>query len=236
MNKDNFPLLTVAKPYHYSFNNNKLKFKIMSTFVSTTFGKISGRHGSAVAAIVKNGKNVLKVFTAPFNPKSVKQVAQRTKFKFVITTLNCMNDLFKITFHGLGEFHHAVSLALKNAVTGTSPNYSLDYTKLVMSEGSVYGASQLTAAKTTGTSVSVNWVSSLLPTSALATDNVNLIFFNEAAKEVVLKQNCALRPADTIEVDLPAEWSGANIHTWIYFSLADGSRNSLSEYISEVQL
>jgi hypothetical protein len=85
----------------------------MSTFVSTTFGKISGRHGSAVAAIVKKGKNVLKVFTAPFNPKSVKQVAQRTKFKFVITTLLCMNDLFKITFHGLGEFHHAVSLALK---------------------------------------------------------------------------------------------------------------------------
>jgi hypothetical protein len=27
MNTDNFPLLTVAKPYHYSFSNNKLKIK-----------------------------------------------------------------------------------------------------------------------------------------------------------------------------------------------------------------
>ena len=208
----------------------------MSTFVSTTFGKISGRHGSAVAAKYRNGMNVLKVFTAPFNPKSVKQVAVRTKFKFVIDTLLCMNKLFMITFHGLGEFHHAVSLALKYAVTGTSPNFSLDYTKMIMSQGTVYGAEQLTVAKTTGTSVKVDWVSSLLPATALATDNVNLIFFNEAKKVVVLLQNCALRPADTIEVELPAEWAGANLHTWIYFSLADGSHNSLSEYISQVQL
>ena len=208
----------------------------MSTFVSTTFGKISGRHGSAVAAIVKNGKNVLKVFTAPFNPKSVKQVAQRTKFKFVITTLLCMNDLFKITFQGLGEFHHAVSLALKYAVTGTSPNFSLDYTKLIMSQGSVYVAKQLTAAKTTGTSVKVDWVCSSGKTSGLDTDNVSLVFFNETEKEAVLKQNCAQRSANTIEVELPAEWAGGNVHSWIYFSLADGSRNSLSQYISEVQL
>jgi len=49
----------------------------MSTFRSTTFGMISGRHGNAVAAEMRNGVNVLKVFNAPFNPKSVKQVAQR---------------------------------------------------------------------------------------------------------------------------------------------------------------
>ena len=82
----------------------------------------------------------------------------------------------------------------------------------------------------------MGWVSSLLPETALVTDNVNLIFLNEAKKQVVLLQNCALRPADTIEVELPAEWTGAKLHTWIYFSKADGSHNSLSEYIDEVQM
>ena len=90
-----------------------------------------------------------------------------------------MYGLFRITFHGLGEAHHAVSLALKNAVTGTSRNFSIDYTKLIISQGSVYGASQIISTKTTGTSVKVDWVSSLFPTSSLAIDNVNLIFFNE---------------------------------------------------------
>ena len=208
----------------------------MSTFKSTTFGKISGRHGSAVAAELRNGMNVLKVFTAPFNPKSVKQVAQRTKFKFVIDTLLCMDKLFMITFHGLGEFHHAVSLALKNAVTGTSPDFSIDYTKLVMSEGSIYGTSHVIAAKTTGTSVRIDWVNNLYNTSALATDNVSLIFFREAEKEAVLLENCTQRAAETVEVELPAEWAGGKVHCWIYFTDADGLHNSLSKYISLVQL
>ena len=208
----------------------------MATFKSTIFGKISGRHGSAVAAELRNGMNVLKVFTAPFNPKSVKQVEQRTKFKFVIDTLLCMDKLFMITFHGLGEFHHAVSLALKNAVTGTSPDFSIDYTKLVMSEGSIYGTSQVIAAKTTGSSVRIDWVNNLYKTSALATDNVNLIFFKEAEKEAVLLENCARRAAETVEVELPPEWEGGKVHSWIYFTNADGLHNSLSKYISLIQL
>lgn len=55
----------------------------MATFNSTTFGAISGRHGSAVAAYTKNGKCILKVFKTPSNPNTDKQVAQRTKFGFV---------------------------------------------------------------------------------------------------------------------------------------------------------
>jgi hypothetical protein len=208
----------------------------MATFKSTTFGKISGRHGSAVAAELRNGMNVLKVFTPPFNSKSVKQVAQRTKFRLVITSLNCLHDLFSITFRTTGGAHHAVSLALKNAVTGTSPDFSIDYTKLVLSEGSIYGTSQVIAAKTTGTSVRIDWVNNLYNTSALATDNVNLIFFKEAEKEAVLLENCTQRAAETVEVELPAEWAGGNVHSWIYFTNADGLHNSLSKYISLVQL
>ena len=208
----------------------------MSTFVSTTFGKISGRHGSAVAADLKNGMNVLKVFNAPFNPNSVKQVAQRTKFKFVVYSLSCLFNLFKITFHGLGESNHAVSLAMKNAVTGTSPDYSMDYTKLAMTEGRICGGGDLSASKTTGASVNVNWAKSTDKTSSRETDTVSLIFFNEAVREAVLFKNCARRTAETIEVDLPPEWAAGKVHIWIYFSNADGSRNSNSQYISEVQL
>ena len=112
----------------------------------------------------------------------------------------------------------------------------MDYTKLIISQGNVSVASHLTAAKTTGTSVKVDWVCSSCKTSGLDTDNVSLVFFNETEKEAGLKQNCAQRSANTIEVELPAEWTGANLHSWIYFSLADGSRNSESKYISEVQL
>jgi hypothetical protein len=103
-----------------------------------------------------------------------------------------------------------------------------------LSEGSIYGTSQVIAAKTTGTSVRIDWVNNLYNTSALATDNVNLIFFKEAEKEAVLLENCAQRAAETVEVELPPEWAGGKVHSWIYFTDEDGLHNSLSKYISLV--
>jgi hypothetical protein len=208
----------------------------MSTFVSTTFGLISGRHGSAIAAVMKKDRtNVLKVFNAPSNPKSDKQVAQRTKFSFVIIAMACLRDLFKVTFLGKGGANHGISLAFRYAVTGTSPDYSIDYSKLVLSEGSIYVATTTSAVKTTGTSIKLDWSTTKMK-SALPTDNVSLVFLHDEYQQAILNQNCAQRSIGTMTVDLPAEWANGEIHCWIYFSLEDGSRDSASKYIAKVQL
>ena len=208
----------------------------MSTFVSTTFGLISGRHGSAVAAVIKKDRtNILKVFNAPTNPKSAKQVSQRTKFSFVIIAMSCLRDLFKVTFQGKGGANHGISLAFRYAVTGTSPDYSIDYSKLVLTEGGVYVAKTTSAVKTTGTSIKVDWSTTQLQ-SALPTDEVSLVFFHDEYQQVILKQNCEQRSAGTLTVDLPTEWANGEIHCWIYFSTEDGSRDSASKYIGKVQL
>jgi len=177
----------------------------------------------------------MKVFNAPFNPKSVKQVKQRTKFAYVLITLVCFHDVFKKTFLGMDAVNHGISLALKNSVTGTSPDYSIDYPNLAFSEGRMYMATTVSAAKTTGTSVKVDWSETLLA-QAFADDGVSLIFFHEEYQQAILNENCATRSACTFTEELPAEWANGSIHTWIYFSKADGSCNSKSKYICEVQL
>ena len=207
----------------------------MSTFISTTFGSISGRHGSAVAKVRRNGINVLAVFNAPFNPKSVKQVAQRSKFTFGMLMLTCLHDLFKKTFMGMNAGNHGLSLAMRNSVIGTSPDYSIDYPNLKFSEGRVYIANLVTAEKTIGTSIKMDWSTTIME-SALPTDGVSLIFFHEEYQQAIFKENCALRPVGTITVELPDEWTGGSIHTWIYFTKKDGSSKSNSQYISLVQL
>lgn len=55
----------------------------MASFSSSTFGSISGRHGTAVAAVNKNGNNVLRLYRKPSNPNSPKQLSQRMKFSVV---------------------------------------------------------------------------------------------------------------------------------------------------------
>jgi hypothetical protein len=51
-----------------------------------------------------------------------------------------MKELFKISFGSTLGKNQAVSYALKDAVTGISPNFTLDYSKLKISIGSLYGS------------------------------------------------------------------------------------------------
>lgn len=207
----------------------------MARFTSMTFGSISGRHGSAVAVVMKNNKNVLKVFNAPYDPKSEEQLAQRSKFGFVVSRMACLRGVFNVTFQKNGGHNHGVSLAFKTSVTGTSPDYSIDYPKLIVSEGSVTVSKQATVQKTSGIAVMVNWSTKLMD-SSIASDRVSLVFFQEEEQAAVFKQNCTIRSVGTITVDLPEEWAGGTVHSWIYFSTPNGSRNSLSSYIGGIQL
>ena len=74
----------IFKPENHQnkYDGSHKKHIKMAKFNSTTFGTISGRHGSAVAATQKNGTSYLRVFRAPSDPKTAKQVNQRAKFGF----------------------------------------------------------------------------------------------------------------------------------------------------------
>ena len=207
----------------------------MARFVSTTFGTISGRHGSAVATTTKNGQSILRVFNAPSNPKTEAQMTQRTKFALVNKELSYMNDLFKISFHSNSGKNKAVSLALRNAVTGTYPNFSIDYSNLTIASGKLQITDQLSINTTTGTSVKVDW-DSTIGTESTSDDVVNLVFLNTLSKVVLLKQATAVRSEGTVDVELPSAWAGASIHSWIYFSNTDTSATSNSQYLSLLQL
>ncbi|NDP22251.1 MAG: hypothetical protein GZ091_14395 [Paludibacter sp.] len=207
----------------------------MAQFNSTTFGAISGRHGSAVAATTKDGKSILKIFRAPSNPNTQKQQVQRTKFGFVNSELGCLRNLFKITFRSNTGINQGVSYAMKNALTGEFPDFAIDFTKLTFSTGNVYAAVQTSANKTVGTKVKTDWNFTLM-TNSKADDAVHLIFFNETTRMALIEQNIAERKDMSVEVELPNIWVGESIHCWLYFSDNSNFTDSNSQFIGTLQL
>lgn len=210
----------------------------MAEFNSTTFGTISGRHGGAVASTIKkSGKSILKVFRAPSNPKTPKQVAQRTKFGFSNAILACLRYLFKITFRTKGGADYGISLAMREAIVGTSPDFSLDYSKLKFSEGNLKNTGVMTATKMDAMDVKVDWnITNIIPNHPGANENdgVNLIFLCEDHNEAILFDNSSFRIDATVTVTLPDYWAGTKVHCWMYFSRADGNLNSNSQYFGEL--
>jgi len=213
----------------------------MAEFNSSTFGTISGRHGSAVATTVKkSGKSILKLFRQPTDAKTAKQMAHRSKFAFLVAFLVCMRELLNETLRAKGGYNQGFALAMQNAITGVAPNFSIDYSKLAFTVGGVTQGFELTAAKLTGTTVKVSWnannFSDMTTGGAKPNESVNLIFYNDTTKECILSQDIVKRGVGTAELECPDYWVGNVVQSWIYFSRADGNQNSNSDYIGEVQL
>jgi hypothetical protein len=198
----------------------------MAKFNSTTFGTISGRHGSAVAATTKDGRSFLRVYRAPSDPKTTKQVAQRTKFAFANSSLSCFRNLFKETFNSKRGMNMGISNALKKAISGESPDFVIDYPKLTFSVGSVNQALLVTANVANNT-VTLNWDIVIASLSKMD-DKVSFIFFNEDTLLSIHMKDLCLRGDKTVTIELPEVWKNSTVCCWLYLSATDN--NQITNY------
>jgi hypothetical protein len=208
----------------------------MATFKSTTFGKISGKYGEALATKSKTtGKNYLRVASVPSNPRTPKQVEHRGKFGYINRVMRSFYPVFKVTFGGNAGIRLGINIAFKNAILGEYPDFLLDYTQLLFTDGGLYQTGSVTALKAGANSVKIDWDYSDMAGNN-STDLTNLIFYNEDTDQAILKQTLVTREAATQTVELPAIWTGGKIHCWMYFTAPNGVTNSISQYIDMIQL
>ena len=146
-----------------------------------------------------------------------------------------MRSVFTITFDGQYGINRAVSKAMKTALTGEYPDFKLDFSKLIISEGTLNKTPQVRLEQVGGSTVKIEWNAEKLLGHNPA-DNVNLVFLNQTSKSVILKQNVALSSAGSAEVDLPLDWMDKEVHSWIYFTSPNGILYSTSQYICQFKL
>ena len=173
---------------------------------------------------------------APSNPKSEKQVEQRTKFAFVMQFLSNFRELFNYTFAKTGGFNEAFKIAMRMAVNGSSPDFSIDFSKLVITIGTVKTPTSVIGSVTSATTLNLNWYTGDVGNKAsasYATDQLNLVFYNADKTEVLLFENCADRIAGFYEQQLPETWLSDTLQCWLYFSREDGSKLSNSKFVGE---
>ena len=207
----------------------------MASYEESIFGAISGRHGTAVASKTADGKKLIRMYRVPSNPNTPAQVAQRDKFGFVNAELSPLREIFKVSFRNKKGINLAVSYALKNAVTGSDQNYSIDYSKLSFAWGSIQLPDQISASVQTGNAVKIDWDSTLQKVDDIP-DELNLVFMNSDSKFTILREGVALRDAGTVIFELPEIWTDKAVHCWAYFSTPENTFTSVSKYLGLLQL
>ncbi len=206
----------------------------MATYYSTTFGKISGRHGTAVSAIVE-GEPILKVFTPPANPRTPAQVAVREKFAYIMRLIYPLRSVLYVTY---GKSGSAIGQAFipiwQQAVSGASPNFVVDWTKVPVAYGMLVKPIAISGTLVPGTGLQFTWDPQVNFNSS-GDDQISIVLYDSDGHGLNFHRAAAARTEGTLQVEMPDNWLLANLKVWAFFSSADLERNSPSVLVDVTQ-
>jgi hypothetical protein len=209
----------------------------MGSLQKGPWGPITGKVGTLVGSS-RNGKYYVK--TAPVKGSrkvTPKQEAQQRRFKLVIASLKPMTELFRITY-GTSQSSNGWSLAtghaLKNAVTGTDPDFTLDYSMVKVAGGTLATATAGGVSHANG-QLSFTWTPGANTSIASATDKAVIIAYCPEKKEYVYSIGDATRADASATFDATL-LAGKEVHTYLAFISADHRKASDSVYTGMLQL
>ena len=213
----------------------------MGTIKQGILGGFSGKVGTVIGSSWKGISYMRGQAQHVKNPRSAGQVNQRSKFNLVLNFLQPNVPYIRIGYKSQAakqtEFNAAFSYHIKNAVTGSYPNYAMDYTKVVVSKGSLTqvtdGAVNWTAAQS---KLTFSWTDNSGVGNALATDKAMPFIYNKTKNETIYNTAGATRTTHTQSLTVPNDWEGDKVEVYLGMVSEDGKEVADSIYLGEVTL
>ncbi len=201
-------------------------------------GGVSGTVGNVVGGSWK-GIDYLRILPASVaNPKTQKQMNQRTKFITVIRFLQPCTEVVRVGFKAYANrmtaFNAAMSYNFRHAVTGEYPDYSIDPTKVRLSRGFLAGAINLTCGSEQPRTVSFQWDDNSDLGNANPGDKAMVVVYSVSEESVVYSLEAANRTDGHTVMEVPASFVGKEVHCYLGFTTLDelissGGRKSISD-------
>lgn len=201
-------------------------------------GGVSGQVGNVIGGTWK-GIDYLRIKPSSVaNPRTEGQVDQRSKFSTVLRFLQPMTDFlrtgFKLYAHKMTQFNAAMSYNLFNGITGTYPNYTIDYANALVSRGNLKVAADGAVTSTTPETVDITWTDNSGSGSALATDKALIALLNPVRGEAVYTTAGPERSIGTATIPVPSEYTGEDLEAFLGFVSEDGTKVANSVYLGSV--
>jgi hypothetical protein len=166
------------------------------------------------------------------------QLEQQEKFKIMIRFISTMSGLLMDTFKSYAVKmtgpNSAFSYNLKNAIVGAYPNYSIDFSKVLVSRGDLPNATAVTATKV-GTNIDFNWTDNSGTGKAKPGDSTILVVYCAANNQAIYTIGTSERSTVTETLDC-SNFAGKTVETFVGFISADNKDVSNSFYTGQVGL
>ena len=208
----------------------------MGTIKKGVLGGFSGKVGTVVGASWKGIDYIRSLPASVKNPRTEGQVTQRTKFTvalgFLRPIISYLNVGFKPYANRQSAYNAAMSYNVNNAVTGTFPDFEIDYPNVLVSRGSLLGAEDASATAAAG-SITFAWTNNSGVNDAKETDLAMPLAFNISKGQAVFKTNGAERSSEADVLTIPASWTGDDVEVYLGFVSKDGLLVASSVYLGQ---
>ena len=192
-----------------------------------------------VGTITRKGDDLIRVKSKrAYTSKTEKQLNQRSKFSLVTKFMKPLNRLLKIGLKLvvgdlMSPYNYGSRNALKKAITGTYPDYKLDYSKVIISEGEL-GQVKKTGFELAADNVTFSWEDDSVGTSH-PTDKTVLLIYNENNHQLNYSVGVTTRVTKGGVLPLPNGEIGDNVLFFLFFqSSTEPDIVSTSQFVGSV--
>ncbi len=210
----------------------------MATYKKGILGVFSGKVGTVVGSSWKGISYMKSLPKASSKKPSQLQLDQRLRFTLVANFLRPIQAITRIGYGtrvvgNLTTHNAAVSYHLAEAVVGNTPNFEIDYPKVIFSRGELPSVAVPNLVAVAGGELNFSWSDNSMANLAQATDRAVLLVYCEATKEFVF-DDTATRALAGATMILPPNFVGKTLHAWMAFFAADEKQVSTSVYLGTV--
>ena len=200
-------------------------------------GPVSGKVGTVIGASWKGIPFLRSQATSRRTVFTQPQLEQQAKFSTSIKFLQPMTSLLTVSFRDyavkMSGFNNAMAYTLKNAVAGTYPDYTVDYSMALISRGDLPNAASPLASATGGGNVKFNWTNNSGVGKAMPTDKSILVVYCPDKKQCIYTTTGADRSTGVSQLNVNP-FIGLLVQTYIGFLSTDGRDISNSYFTGEL--
>lgn len=191
----------------------------MAIYFAGYLSPIRNKLGNAVGRKWRT-LDVLSVYNGrPRNPRTTAQQINRTKFGAAASIARAFDSALKIGFKPqcdgtpIPERSMFIKKNWDNFICDTPGAANVEYSSLVLAEGTLPAAGFGNATFTNPLAVEVAMTDSSALPGALATDKIVLFVYSPEAGAGMLSTE-KVRDDDAIAVNVPTQWNGHRVHVW----------------------
>lgn len=212
----------------------------MATFNKGILGGFSGKVGTVVGFNWR-GLDVMRSLPKKGSRlASERQLEVRARFsvtaRFLAPLKSLLSDYFGQPSGQKSRYNLAFSYHNLEALTGTYPDYEIDFPKVIITKGELLGLEQPVLEAQSNATLKFTWTNNTGVGEAKATDALLVVVFNPARELFAYQTQAANRDQSSYLFDLPDNWVGDTVHTWVGMVDAEGKKCSSSVYLNAVVL